>query len=87
MRVKLLTIKQVEEVTSIARRTLYAWAADPNHPFPKPINISNGRKGLRWREGELYSFIEKLSDKRLQKAADINCVLRGERRRAPKRIS
>jgi len=39
----------------VPRSTLYRWAADPNHPFPKPIKLSEKVSG--WTEEELDQWI------------------------------
>lgn len=57
MRGRYLRAKDVCEIVGISTSALSAWAHDPTHPFPKPINIGTGREGLRWKESEVDRFI------------------------------
>lgn len=79
---KLLTARQVSQMTGTALRTLYKWQAKPLHPFPKAIRISEGNKGLRWDETEIHAFIDSLFGERDRQAEELRRLLRGEHQRA-----
>lgn len=50
----LLTLRQVIEVTSIPRSTIYALMQAGE--FPLPIRV--GRRGVRWIAREVYEWID-----------------------------
>lgn len=51
---RLLKLRQVMVMTSLARSTIYRYCAD-NH-FPKPIKL--GERSVAWIESEVQTWIE-----------------------------
>lgn len=77
-----LNVDEVAELTGTPRATLYKWAKQPLHPFPKPINISNSRKGLRWNARKIDQYLESLEAEKERETARIRKKLRSERKSA-----
>ena len=57
---RFLGLKQVLDLLSVGRSTLYAQIKDPQMPFPRPIHI--GRRSV-WIEGEVLKFMEAAVDR------------------------
>ncbi len=57
MKVRYLRARQVSEMVGASLSALYAWAKDPANPFPKPINLTGKREGLRWKESEVERYL------------------------------
>jgi predicted DNA-binding transcriptional regulator AlpA len=79
MRTKLLTAKQVSEMTGTARRTIYDWNNDPAHPFPKAISIGPGGDALRWHAHEVERFIAERTRQRDRVVSIRQATIRGDR--------
>lgn len=43
---RVLTVKQVMQITSLGRTTIYNYLKDPDSPFPRPIPLKTGH--LLW---------------------------------------
>jgi len=50
---RLLTVREVREMTGLSRSSIYAMMAAGD--FPKPIRI--GSRAVRWHEHEVRAFI------------------------------
>tara|TARA_S200002703_G_scaffold25249_1_gene21799 strand:- start:386 stop:724 length:339 start_codon:yes stop_codon:yes gene_type:complete len=53
---KLLTLKQVIEIVSLSKSTIYRWIESGR--FPKPLNI--GGNSVRWKTSDVHDWIEGL---------------------------
>jgi predicted DNA-binding transcriptional regulator AlpA len=79
-KLKLLSVAEVSELTGTPYSTLYDWKDDPTHPFPKPIKIGKGQKGIRWDADEVERFIAEKFKERDKVASILNRTIRGEKR-------
>ncbi len=50
---RLLTVREVSEMTGLSRSTIYSMVAAGD--FPKPVRI--GARAVRWHENEVRTFI------------------------------
>ncbi|NQY62400.1 MAG: AlpA family phage regulatory protein [Alteromonadaceae bacterium] len=55
---KLLSTKQICEIFGVSDRTIFNWRKN-NANFPKPVAIGGGSN--KYKENEIYSFIESCS--------------------------
>lgn len=51
---KLLKLRHVMAMTSLARSTIYRYCSDNN--FPKPVKL--GKRNVAWVESEVQAWIE-----------------------------
>ncbi|WP_286240945.1 helix-turn-helix transcriptional regulator [Neptuniibacter halophilus] len=57
---KLLKLRHVMTMTSLARSTIYRYCSDNN--FPKPVKL--GKRNIAWIEGEVQEWIEQKAHQR-----------------------
>ena len=56
---KLITYKQVVDITGLSRSTIYEWIRDGK--FPNPVKLGAGPKSLvKFKLSEVMAFIESL---------------------------
>lgn len=73
---RLIGVKEVAARTGTPASTVYKWGADPTHPFPEPVKVSDGRKGVRWVESEIDAYIQAAIKRRDTDAAAVDRILR-----------
>ena len=56
LKYKLLTMREVSEITRCGVSTLYRLVAE--REFPPPIKIGKGKGGNRWRSDDLEKWLE-----------------------------
>ena len=58
---KLITIRELCNILSISRPTVYRKTRDPKSDFPKPIHISTN--AVRFRLSDVEAFIDRMDRK------------------------
>ena len=53
----LLTVKDVAELLSVARRTVWRWTREGK--MPRPVKLT--RRTVRWRASAIQSYLDRLT--------------------------